>query len=88
MPIDLIGFEGCINSENSAKWMGIGLGVSNSPTGPFVDHISAPLWTEPYANDPCLLVDDDGTPYLYVHAMGADYKVIELTDDMEAVEGV
>ncbi|PKB00378.1 glycosyl hydrolase family 43 [Flavobacteriaceae bacterium MAR_2009_75] len=81
------GFKDRVNPENSTKWMGIGIGVSDSPTGPFEDHIGAPLWTEPYANDPCLFIDDDGTPYLYVHAMGADYKVIELTDDMKAVKG-
>jgi beta-xylosidase len=76
-----------VNPENSTKWMGIGIAVSESPTGPFTDHIGAPLWTEPYANDPCLFIDDDGTSYLYVHGKGADYKVIELTDDMRSVKG-
>lgn len=75
------------NPEKSTKWMGIGIAVSDSPTGPFVDHIGAPLWTAPYANDPCLFIDDDGTPYLYVHGKGADYSVIELNEDMKSVKG-
>ena len=27
-------------------------------TGPFTDAIGAPLWREPYANDPSLFIDD------------------------------
>ena len=81
------GYKDRANPEKSTKWMGIGIAVSDSPTGPFVDHIGAPLWTKPYANDPCLFIDDDGTPYLYVHGQGADYRVIELTNDMKSVKG-
>lgn len=81
------GYKDRVNPEKSTKWMGIGIAVSESPAGPFVDHIGAPLWIDPYANDPCLFIDDDGTPYLYVHGKGADYKVIELTDDMKSVKG-
>jgi beta-xylosidase len=81
------GYKDRENPGNSTKWMGIGIGVSDSPTGPFVDHIGAPLWKEPYSNDPCLFIDNDGTPYLYVHGKGADYNVIELTEDMKAVKG-
>jgi beta-xylosidase len=81
------GHKNRANPKKSTKWMGIGIAVSDSPTGPFEDHIGSPLWTEPYANDPCLFIDDDGTPYLYVHAKGADYRVIELTDDMKSVKG-
>lgn len=80
--------------ENTTKWMGIGIAVSDSPTGPFVDHIGGPLWKEPYANDPCLFIDDDGTPYLYVHAITGgvygekyDYRVIKLSEDLKSVEG-
>ena len=81
------GYKDRVNPENSTKWMGIGIAVSESPTGPFVDHIGAPLWREPYANDPCLFIDDDGTPYLYVHAKDADYRVIQLSDDFKSVKG-
>ncbi len=81
------GHKDRVNPEKSTKWMGIGIAVSDSPTGPFKDHIGGPLWTEPYANDPCIFIDDDGTPYLYVHGSGADYRVIELTNDLSAVKG-
>jgi len=88
------GFKDRVNPEKSTKWMGIGIAVSDSPTGPFVDHINAPLWSKPYSNDPCLFIDNDasqpdgqGTPYLYVHGKGADYCVIELTDDMKSIKG-
>lgn len=81
------GHKDRVNPEKSTKWMGIGIAVSNSPTGPFVDHIGAPLWTKPYANDPCLFIDTDGTPYLYVHGAGADFSVVELTNDMKSVKG-
>ena len=39
----------------------IGVAVSDSPTGPFKDAIGGPLWRDPYANDPCLFIDDDGS---------------------------
>jgi beta-xylosidase len=72
--------------ENSTKWMGIGIAVSKSPTGPFTDAIGGPLWTEPYANDPCLFVDDDGKAYLYFHG-GGDWLVAEMADDLLSVKG-
>lgn len=81
------GHKDRVNPEKSTKWMGIGIAVSDSPKGPFVDHIGSPLWTKPYSNDPCLFIDTDGKPYLYVHGQGADYSVIELNDDMKSVKG-
>ncbi len=75
------GFKDRVNPKNSTKWMGIGIAVSDSPIGPFKDLIGAPLWTKPYANDPCLFIDDDGTPYVYVPG----YKVTTLTDDMKSI---
>jgi len=75
------------NPEKSTKWMGIGVAESDSPTGPFKDMIGAPLWREPYANDPSLFIDDDGKAYLYVHAQGADYHVVEMADDMRSIKG-
>lgn len=81
------GYKDRVNPEKSTKWMGIGIAVSDSPTGPFTDHIGKPLWTEPYSNDPCLFIDDDGTPYLYVHGKNIDFSVIELNEDMKSVKG-
>lgn len=81
------GHKDRVNPEKSTKWMGIGIAESQSPTGPFVDKIGAPLWTEPYANDPSLFIDDDGTAYLYFHGKGQDYNVIELADDLRSVKG-
>ncbi len=73
--------------KKSTKWMGIGVAVSDSPTGPFKDAIGAPLWTEPYANDPSIFIDDDDKAYLYFHGKGFDYYVAELADDLLSVKG-
>ncbi len=75
-----------VNPSKSTKWMGIGIAESNSPTGPFKDMIGGPLWREPYANDPCLFVDDDGKAYVYFHG-GGDYLVAEMNDDMRSING-
>ena len=75
------------NPKLSTKWMGIGIAESDSPAGPFKDVIGAPLWRTPYANDPSLFIDDDGRTYLYFHGAGADYRVIELADDLRSVKG-
>jgi len=80
------GMKDRVNPANSNKWMGIGIAVSDSPRGPFADAIGAPLWKEPYANDPCLFVDDDGKAYLYFHG-GDDYLVAEMADDMLRIQG-
>jgi len=77
------GIKDRVNPENSTKWMGIGIAVSDSPTGPFTDLIGAPLWREPYANDPCIFVDDDDQAYIYIPG----YRVYELADDMKSVKG-
>jgi beta-xylosidase len=81
------GHKDRVNPEKSTKWMGIGVAVSDSPTGPFRDAIGKPLWTEPYANDPTLFIDSDGKPYLYFHGKGFDYAVIEMADDLLSVKG-
>jgi beta-xylosidase len=79
------GHKDRVNPAKSTKWMGIGIAESDSPTGPFKDVIGAPLWKEPYANDPCLFVDDDGKAYIYFHGSGSDYMVREMADDMRSV---
>jgi beta-xylosidase len=81
------GVKDRVNPKNSTKWMGIGIAVSESPTGPFKDAIGGPLWREPYANDPCLFVDDDGTGYVYFNG-GGKYYVAELNDDFLSVKNM
>lgn len=75
------------NPEKSTKWMGIGIAVSDNPTGPFKDAIGKPLWTQPYANDPSLFIDEDGKAYLYFHGMNYDYYVVEMRDDLLGIKG-
>lgn len=79
------GVKDRVNPRNSTKWMGIGIAESDSPTGPFKDVIGAPLWTTPYANDPCLFVDDDGKAYLYFPSR--EWLVAEMADDMRSIKG-
>lgn len=81
------GFKDRVNPEKSTKWMGLGVAVSDSPTGPFKDAIGKPLWTTPYANDPSLFIDDDGKAYLYFHGMNADYQVGEMAGDLLSLKG-
>jgi beta-xylosidase len=80
------GIKDRINPSKSTKWMGIGIAVSDSATGPFKDAIGKPLWTTPYANDPCLFIDDDGKSYIYFHG-GGDYLVAEMADDLLSLKG-
>lgn len=60
----------------------IGVGVSDSPTGPFVDAIGAPLVDEGDWNDidPTVYVDDDGQAYLYFG--NPNLRYVKLNDDM------
>lgn len=81
------GFKDRVNPEKSTKWMGLGVAVSDSPTGPFKDAIGKPLWRTPYANDPSLFIDDDGKAYLYFHGMNADFQVAEMADDLLSIKG-
>ena len=44
----------------------IGVAVSDSPTGPFVDAINKPLYDAGWAGiDPTVFIDDDGQAYMY-----------------------
>lgn len=69
---------------------GIGVAVSDSPTGPFVDAIGKPLIKEYHHGaqpiDAHAFIDDDGKAYLYYggwkHAV-----VVELGDDMISTVG-
>ncbi|NLP26455.1 MAG: family 43 glycosylhydrolase [Clostridiales bacterium] len=81
---------------------GIGVLSSDSPTGPWVDPIGKPLVSRqtPNANvtwlfDPAILVDDDGTGYLYFgggvpegqDANPKTARVVRLGDDMISLSG-
>ncbi len=60
----------------------IGVGVSDSPTGPFVDAIGGPLIDEGDWNDidPTVYIDDDGQAYLYFG--NPELRYVKLNDDM------
>jgi beta-xylosidase len=73
------------------RWQ-IGVAVSDSPTGPFVDAIGAPLvqkdrdlnaGDEPI--DPAVLIDDDGQAYLYFGTRVP--KAVKLTADLLHLDG-
>ncbi len=69
---------------------GLGVAVSDDPTGPFVDALGHPLVTEYHHGaqpiDAHAFIDDDGTPYLY---WGGWRKAVvsRLSDDMVHLEG-
>lgn len=76
------------NAPRSGRGFAIGVAVSDAPTGPFR------LETEPIRGvsgiDPCVLLDDDGTAYLYWSGMGirgARLKdnMTELADELQTV---
>jgi arabinoxylan arabinofuranohydrolase len=71
----------------------IGVAVGDSPAGPFVDAIGKPLITKDSPGvvnkrdfiEPCVFIDDDGTPYLFFGQL--DVNVIKLNDDMVSYDG-
>jgi hypothetical protein len=69
--------------------MVIGVAVANSPTGPFVDAIGAPLINNPSSTndiDPTVFIDDDGQAYLYWGHQPPVYYV-KLNQDMISYSG-
>lgn len=82
---------------------GVGVLVSDSPTGPWEDPVGGPLVTQGTENcagvvwcfDPAVLVDDDGTGYLYFgggispgeEASPKTVRVVKLGDDMVSLAG-
>ena len=64
--------------------MGIGVAVSNSPTGPFTDAIGRPLVSNGQI-DPTVFVDDDGQAYLYWG--NPDLWYVRLNADMTSYSG-
>ncbi len=73
-------------NETSGKGMSIGVAVSTSPTGPFVDAIGKPLVHSGDGDiDPTVFIDDDGQAYLY---WGNPYlKYVKLNNDMTSYSG-
>ena len=76
------------NAPRSGRGFAIGVAISDAPTGPFR------LEAEPIHGvsgiDPCVLLDDDGTAYLYWSGMGirgARLKdnMTELADELQTV---
>ena len=63
--------------------MAIGVAVSNSPYGPFVDAIGKPLISRsnPGDYDPTVFIDDDGQAYIYWGGNGPCYFA-KLNNDM------
>ena len=66
----------------------IGVFVSNSPQGPFVDALGKPLIPIDRAIDPMVFIDDDNQAYLYFSRNGEDCYVVKLKDNMVEIEGV
>jgi len=66
--------------------MSIGVGVSDSPTGPFTDPIDKPLVHSGNGDiDPSVFIDTDGQAYLY---WGNPYlKYVKLNEDMISYSG-
>lgn len=59
----------------------IGVGVADSPTGPFKDALGKPLISDPWGNiDPTVFIDDDGQAYLYWG--NPDLYYVKLNEDM------
>src|SRR5574344_1828580 len=67
---------------------GIGVLVSNTPYGPFIDPLGKPLvWQKEHWNDidPTVFIDDDGQAYMYWGNPELDY--VKLNKDMGSYSG-
>lgn len=62
----------------------IGVAVSDSPTGPFVDPLGKPMFgfkdIKSQTIDPMVFIDDDGSAYMY--AGSGRCNIVKLNDDM------
>ncbi|SDH21957.1 Ricin-type beta-trefoil lectin domain-like [Vibrio xiamenensis] len=82
-------------NDDTDGWFGIGVAVSDSPTGPFVDAIGSALITDSMTPnetldiDPTVFIDDDGQAYLYWGNATDDgiIKVVKLKDNMIETDG-
>jgi arabinoxylan arabinofuranohydrolase len=73
-------------NQSNGKGMAIGVAVSDSPYGPFMDALGKPLVHSGGGDiDPTVFIDDDGQAYLY---WGNPYlKYIKLNEDMISYSG-
>ncbi len=67
-----------VNQKNGGN--AIGVGVSDSPTGPFSDAIGSPLTTGLGYIDPTVFIDDDDQAYLFWG--NPDLYYVKLNEDM------
>ncbi len=83
---------------------GVGVLTGDNPVGPFTDPIGRPLvsrWTPniegvPWLFDPAVIIDDNGTGYLYFgggvpegkEAMPGSARVVKLSEDMISLAGI
>jgi len=78
----------------------IGVAVGENPEGPFTDPLGKPLITRQTPGvkatrdliDPCIFIDDDGTPYLFfgqndVNAVRLNDDMISFNDSIKIVKG-
>ena len=70
-------------SPKSGRGFGIGVGISDSPSGPF--RFEPNMIQGAMGIDPCVLIDDDGTSYLYWSGMGI--RGCKLKDNMTELDG-
>ncbi len=66
----------------------IGVFVSNTPEGPYVDALGKPLVPIDRAIDPMVFIDDDDQAYLYFSRNGEDCYVVKLKDNMVETDGI
>lgn len=79
-------------SVRTHEGFAMGVAVSDSPTGPFVDPIGEPLITDTTTNsiplniDPAVYVDDDGQVYFFWGSWG-EARMVKLKENMVELDG-
>jgi hypothetical protein len=79
-----------IDGFTDSGWMNIGVAVGDSPTGPFSDAVGGPLIRDDMPNssalniDPTVLVDDDGSVYMWWGSFWQP-RMVTLAPDMTTI---